>query len=158
MKMTRQKKKIEKFLEEFHELITFFVHLFSVTDKREKSKYKATLSQCYTLRCLKDCKGMTMKELSDAMGIAKSTMTRNIDKMVKNGYLERVKGELDKRHVLVRLTKKGKKLVRIMHESEKHFTLKVVKDIPEGVWDDVLTSLTYLLNAFNKRKEENIAR
>jgi DNA-binding MarR family transcriptional regulator len=99
-----------------------------------------------------------MKELSNAMGIAKSTMTRNIDKMVRNGYLERVKGELDKRHVLVRLTKKGKKLVRIMHESEKHFTLKVVKDIPESVWDDVLTSLTYLLNAFKKRKEENIAR
>jgi len=156
--MTRQKKKIEKFLEEFHELITFFVHLFSVTDKREKSKYKATISQCYTLRCLKDCKGMTMKELSDTMGIAKSTMTRNIDKMVRNGYLERKKGELDKRQVLIRLTKKGKNLVKIMHDSERQFTAKVVRDIPEGVWDDVLTSLTYLLNAFKKRKEENIAR
>ena len=156
--MTNRKEKLKKFHSEFHELVTFFVHLFSVVDKGEKSQYKATISQCYTLRCLKDCKGMTMKKLSDTMGIAKSTMTRNIDKMVRNGYLERVKGELDKRHVLVRLTKKGKKLVRIMHESEKHFTLKVVKDIPEGVWDDVLTSLTYLLNAFKKRKEENIAR
>jgi DNA-binding MarR family transcriptional regulator len=101
---------------------------------------------------------MTMKELSDTMGIAKSTMTRNIDKMVRNGYLERKKGELDKRQVLIRLTKKGKNLVKIMHDSERQFTAKVVRDIPEGVWDDVLTSLTYLLNAFKKRKEENIAR
>jgi DNA-binding MarR family transcriptional regulator len=156
--MNQRKEKLEQFLEEFHELITFFVHLFSVVDKREKSKYKATISQCYTLRSLKGCKGMTMKQLSETMGIAKSTMTRNIDKMVKNGYLERVRGELDKREVLIRLAKKGRKLVKIMHESEKYFTLKVVKDIPEEVWDDVLISLRYLLKAFKKRKEENMSK
>jgi len=153
--------KLDKFLNEFNELITFFVHLFSIVDKKEKARHRATISQCYALRSIKesikDYKGITMKQLSDNMGLATSTMTRNIDKMVKIGYLERIRGELDRRQVLIRLTGKGKELVKNIHESERYFTLKVVNEIPETEWDNVLHSMNLLLRAFQKRREAHIA-
>ena len=155
--MTTREDKLEKFLNEFNELITFFVHLFSIVDKKEKARHQATISQCYALRSIKDYKGITMKQLSDNMGLATSTMTRNIDKMVKIGYLERVRGELDRRQVLIRLTGKGRELVKNIQESERYFTLKVVNEIPETEWDNVLHSMNLLLRAFQKRREAHMA-
>jgi DNA-binding MarR family transcriptional regulator len=149
--------KVDRFIKEFNELITFFVHLFSVVDRKEKARHHATISQCYTLRHLKDCKGLTMKQLSDSMGLATSTMTRNTDKLVKIGCLERVRGELDRREVLIRLTAKGKELVKNIQESERYFTLKVVNEIPETEWDNVLHSMNLLLKAFQKRREAHVA-
>ena len=155
--MTREEK-LDKFLKEFNELITFFVHLFSVVDKKEKARHRATISQCYTLRSLKDCKGMTMKQLSYAVGLASSTMTRNIDKMVKIGYIERIRGELDRREVMIRLTTKGRDLVKTIQDSERYFTAKVTEAIPETEWDNVLSSLNILLKSFQSRREAHMAR
>jgi DNA-binding MarR family transcriptional regulator len=59
--------------------------------------------------------------------------------------------------VLIRLTGKGKELVKNIHESERYFTLKVVNEIPETEWDNVLHSMNLLLRAFQKRREAHIA-
>jgi DNA-binding MarR family transcriptional regulator len=126
-------------------------------DKKEKAGHPATLFQCYALRYLKNSKGMTMKQLSNTMGLATSTMTRNIDKMVKKGYLERVRGELDRREVLIRMTPKGKELTKKIHEAERYFSIKLVNEIPENEWDNVLSALNLLLKAFQKRREAYLA-
>jgi len=154
--LTREEK-LDKFIAEFNELIVFFVRLFNMMDKKEKASHPATIFQCYTLRYLKDSKGMTMKQLSTMMGLATSTMTRNIDKMVKKGYLERVRGELDRREVLIRVTSKGRDLSKKIKEAERYFSTKLVEEIPEKEWDNVLSSLNLLLKAFQKRRETYLA-
>jgi DNA-binding MarR family transcriptional regulator len=154
--ITREEK-LDKFISEFNELIIFFVRLFNIMDKKEKASHPATIFQCYTLRHLKDSKGMTMKQLSNIMGLATSTMTRNIDKMVKKDYLERVRGELDRREVLIRVTQKGRELSKKIKEAERYFSTKLVEEIPEDEWDNVLSSLNILLKAFQKRREVYLA-
>lgn len=156
--MVAQDEKIEKFIKEFNELVTFFVRVFSEVDRKEKLRHRATISQCYTLRSLKGYKGMTMKQLSDTMGLATCTMTRNIDKMAKIGYIERIRGEMDRREVLIRLTPKGKELVKTIQESERHFTSKVVNEIPENEWDNILSSLNLLLKVFQRTREAHMKR
>lgn len=155
--MLTREEKLDKFIAEFNELIVFFVRLFNMMDKKEKASHPATIFQCYTLRYLKDSKGMTMKQLSTMMGLATSTMTRNIDKMVKKGYLERVRGELDRREVLIRVTSKGRDLSKKIKEAERYFSTKLVEEIPEKEWDNVLSSLNLLLKAFQKRRETYLA-
>ena len=155
--MTSREEKVEKFIAEFNELIVFFVRLFNIIDKKEKASHPATIFQCYTLRHLRNSKGMTMKQLSNVMGLACSTMTRNIDKMVKKGYLERVRGELDRREVLIRITHKGRELSKKIKEAERYFSMKLIDEIPEDEWDNVLSSLNLLLKAFQKRREAYLA-
>lgn len=157
MALVTREEKLERFIGEFNELTVFFVRLFNIMDKKEKASHPATIFQCYTLRYLKDSKGMTMKQLSNIMGLATSTMTRNIDKMVKKDYLERVRGELDRREVLIRMTKKGRELTKKIQDAERYFSTKLVDEIPEDEWDNVLSSLNLLLKAFQKRREAYLA-
>lgn len=54
-----------------------------------------------------------MNQLSERMSLARSTMTRVVDTLVRDGILERVRDREDRRLVEVQLTEKGKDLIPI---------------------------------------------
>lgn len=154
--MQNPEERFHRFISEFNELTLYLVRLFKIIDK--KANYPATAFQYYTLQSLKDTKGMTMKQLSTFMGLASSTMTRNIDKLVKKGYLERRRSELDRREIYIRITPKGKELTKKIQEAERDFSQKLFKEIPENEWKNILSALNFILKVFQKRKEVFFSR
>ncbi|MFQ5676561.1 MAG: MarR family winged helix-turn-helix transcriptional regulator, partial [bacterium] len=54
--------------------------------------------------------GAPLNELAKIHGTAKSTITGIVDTMEKNGLVYRDRGSQDRRVILIRLTKKGKKM------------------------------------------------
>ncbi len=66
--------------------------------------------QLPVLLCLWEEDGLTQKELSQRVRIEAPTMVRTLDRMEREGLVERVRSETDRRQIHIRLTRKGKTL------------------------------------------------
>lgn len=64
------------------------------------------------LNALAGGKDLSMSDLSEILHVTKPNITVLIDKLVKQGYVERVSRGNDRRVILVRLTDEGEKFVR----------------------------------------------
>lgn len=79
---------------------------------------------------------ITQRELADLMGLREPTMVRLIDRMEKNGLLERQPSKHDRRQNNLVLTKKGKEINEKISAIIERLTENAVKDIPA---EDILT-------------------
>jgi DNA-binding MarR family transcriptional regulator len=106
----------ERFIEDLQELTHDVIRIFQLMDREEKSRFGVTMTQSYTLQSIQCCDKLTMNQLSERMGLATSTMTRIVDNLVRDGYIERVRDESDRRLVYVTLTPEGKKMAEQLRE------------------------------------------
>jgi DNA-binding MarR family transcriptional regulator len=94
-----------------------------------------------------------MSQIADYVNIPMSTATGIVDRLVKNGYLERNRSESDRRIVIIKLTTKAKELVNeIKNVGSKYFSM-----INEALTDEERTVLTRLItkiiSIINKKNE-----
>ena len=101
---------MKQWVQELDEILSSLSLAFVQLERSGKCCQGVTLSQCHTLDVLSKNRDLTMNELSRQMGLAKSTMTRIVNTMVRRGWLERKKDQGDKRWVSVRLTAEGRKM------------------------------------------------
>ena len=104
---------------EMEEVLSRLTLAFLQLERSGKCCHGLTLSQCHTLGLLSKEGNLTMNGLSKQMGLAKSTMTRVVDNMVREGWIERTKPSGDNRRVSVRLTRRGKELAAKMEVSSQ---------------------------------------
>ena len=96
-----------------------------------------------------------MNELSKQMGLAKSTMTRVVDNMVREGWIERAKTSGDNRRVSVRLTRRGKGLAEKMDVSSQGAVQDIFKYIPSSQLPGVVESMKRVVQAMEKGAQKN---
>ncbi|HPU63280.1 MAG TPA: MarR family transcriptional regulator [Mobilitalea sp.] len=84
-----------------------------------------SITEIHTLEAVGLYGSKTMSEIASDLNITMGTLTTAIDKLIKKGYVERNRSDVDRRIVNVSLTKKGKLAYRI-HEK---FHLDMVKTI-----------------------------
>ena len=141
----------ENFVDEVKELTSEFIKLCNLLDRDQKACCGVTVQQCYTLLAFEKRGKMTMNELSAELGLSSSTMTRNVDILVRRGYLERVKDDNDRRLVFVKLTEPGKELTAKLLQCECDFFAEALRTIPESEWENVVSSLKLLLAALKAK-------
>lgn len=74
--------------------------------------YGITIAQWSVLVVLWEVDGLTHKELSDRVMVEMATISRTLDRMERDGLVNRVRSETDRRQVHVHLTDKGAGLWR----------------------------------------------
>ncbi len=120
-------------------------------DKEIETTFGLTSARVFTLLAFNARELMKMKELSDALSLTSSTMTRMIDNLVKEGLVERGHEPRDRRLVIVKLTNEGKRLTdNIKVYKEKYF--KSVMDNVESDGKEMASSLKTLIDAFERFK------
>jgi MarR family transcriptional regulator, organic hydroperoxide resistance regulator len=72
--------------------------------------YGVTLGMWYFMRALWEEDGLTQAELSRRIGTMEPTTVSAIQAMERNGFVERVRNEADRRKVNIHLTEKGRRL------------------------------------------------
>ncbi len=90
-----------------------------------------------------------MSSLSKQMGVDNSTMTRLIDILIRNGWVEKYKEENDKRVVFVKITVEGEKIRYKIDNKINDFGIEILNTIdPEDRNDmrEMLTSLHWILS------------
>lgn len=135
-------------IDEVGQTIQKLVRAFQLFERDQIKIYGFTTTQCYTLLEICRFETLTMNELSEKMNLNSSTMTRVLDNLVRDKYVDRDKHESDRRVVLVRLTEEGKKVADKLRDTLNEYYRKTISNIPDGQVVEVLHCADVLLKAF----------
>jgi DNA-binding MarR family transcriptional regulator len=91
-----------------------------------------TLAQCHTLLEVYTHKSISLNELSEKLYLDKSTVSRTVDSLVKNGTANRVIPEENRRKVTISLTGKGNGICRQINRDSDAYFDAIIKSIPAG--------------------------
>lgn len=137
-------------VEEVGQLVQKLVRVFQLFERDQIKVHGFTSSQCYAMLEILKVGCLTMNELSDKMNLDSSTMTRVIDKLVRDELVNRDRDNSDRRVVVVSLTAKGNEAAKQLSSSVNLYYKKIVKNIPDGEVLDILQCVSKLLKAFEK--------
>ncbi|TET07758.1 MarR family transcriptional regulator [Candidatus Aerophobetes bacterium] len=140
----------EKFFNDFSLLISQLIRKLNLLERDEKVCLGVTISQCYTIETLARKDKLSMKELSQEMGVAVSTMTRILDVLVRDGLAKRENNPKDRRSVYVQLTAKGKNLASKLKGCTEDYLRAIFERIPNKKQEEIIESLDILLKAIEQ--------
>ncbi len=122
------------FAEELHRHLYQMVGLLEMCDRSFVSRREVTVSQSHALLALPGEGAMSMNELSSAMNLAGSTMTRVVDQLVLKELVSRAPDEEDRRIVRVTLTELGRRVRADVESDFRTVFTQVAAQIPEEDW------------------------
>lgn len=93
---------------EFYPRIYFACHTRHVRDSRTGTVLSA--NQASILDHLDEVEPTTLSELAEHMGVTPSTMSIAIERLVRQGYVARLRDESDRRRLRLRLTPDGNRI------------------------------------------------
>jgi len=139
---------------ELSDLIFGFVREFRLLEKEEISCYGLTVPQQSVVQELAKADTLTMNELSERMSVASSTMTRIVDNLVRDGIIERIGDDRDRRIVMVRLTDHGRELAKNVAVYIETCINTLLAQIPLEKQKEVLNAFKLLLDSLKKESRK----
>ena len=110
---------------------------------------KLTPSQFYTMRALEHHAGLPLSEISERIRRSPGNMTLVIDNLEKDGWVERVRSQEDRRVILVHLTQAGTEKIEAAKEEHR----QEVEKLMEKLSSDEVSQLHALLLKLNDGEE-----
>lgn len=141
-------------VEQASNLFSKSTRLFGSFEKIQVNKFGLTVPQSYTLLTLYDHKIMAMNELAGALKVTQTTMTRVVDNLVRDGYIDRIRNEEDRRVVEVQLTEKGISTVIKLRELYFQVSASTFDRIPQEMRVQIISGLSVLLRAMEEVEKE----
>ena len=141
---------MKHWIKQMDEVLSSLTLAFLQLERSGKCCHGVTLSQCHALDLLFKKGDLTMNELSRQMGLAKSTMTRIVNNMVREGWIDQVRDQRDKRLVNVRLTQKGKKMAETLGGSSREYVQRIMKHLPPDKIPQVVESLRWIAESVGR--------
>ncbi|MGG6314582.1 MarR family winged helix-turn-helix transcriptional regulator [Paenibacillus macerans] len=91
----------------------------------------------------------TVSQIAELVGLSSSANTIAINKMAKEGLLNRVRDDIDKRICWIELTAKGRAVLEEMIEKRNRMFLAILGDFPEEQLQVFLQSLQTIRDKFS---------
>jgi DNA-binding MarR family transcriptional regulator len=140
------------------ELNDILVDTFKIITKIEEISIKRTghdlsVSEVHILESAADDqgKGRTISDIAEDLRITLPSVTVAINKLVRKGYVSKMKDEADGRRVYVQLTDKGTQMDRV----HRYFHKKLVSDISAGLTEpekEALYTAMQKMNGFFEKR------
>ncbi|WP_188068498.1 MarR family winged helix-turn-helix transcriptional regulator [Brevibacillus brevis] len=108
-----------------------------------------SVSQMMALEEL-ELKKLTIWELANKLKLEQSSVSRLVDKLVKNELICREVNENNRREVYLHLTEKGKITVASLREQSIHFYQGILNDLSESERKTVVNGFELLINSIAK--------
>lgn len=134
-------------------LVNIFNDILTIEQKALKQGVLKDLSitEIHTIEAIGMYKPRTMTEVAKDLGITTGTLTTAINKLVKKEYVERTRGEEDRRSVIIALTRKGKLAYRIHEKFHQDMINETVEGLEKNE-EEVLIRALGKLNDYFKEK------
>ncbi|HHV61963.1 MAG TPA: MarR family transcriptional regulator [Firmicutes bacterium] len=135
-------------------LLVELVRAVQLLEKSEVGCCGVTLSQCHLLLEISSRKeGETsLSELTAALGLDLSTVSRVADGLVRRGLLKREADPWDRRRLALFLTNTGRELVETINRGMNEYVQEILRQIPTEKRQVVLEGLDLLVEATKKLK------
>jgi DNA-binding MarR family transcriptional regulator len=123
-----------------NEYIWIVTSLFDAINKKLSKSSQETLLRIYKNLTIAEASAIyaigpngpkTMKQIAETLGVAVSTPTRTIDRLLEKGFVNRTVGEKDRRQLLIELTPKGKELLEDIDKENLEITRKMLKGLSD---------------------------
>jgi len=134
------------------EAIRVLVRRFSLAERADISCCGMTVAQAATLEAL-TAGGLRLSELGKRLGIAPSTLTRNLARLEERGLIRKEPDPNDGRAQRVVLTQTGFEAADEVRRQEHIFARSVLDRLPQGSAAEAMTTLEELLTAVRSATE-----
>lgn len=104
----------------------------SEMDQDLMDRLNLSQSELMFFSSLKNCMGINSNELARTMGLSASRVSRVIDKLVVNGYLDRNIDASDRRAITLCLTEEGRKVRREIDQKRGECEARMKSALPSG--------------------------
>ncbi|OQA14787.1 MAG: Transcriptional repressor MprA [bacterium ADurb.Bin363] len=152
--MSKSKQEI---IDELSQLCTDMAEKFFQAIYRRPSKAdQIPLSHLKVLMFLSKKESFKMKDITEELGIASSSATDLIDKLIKEHLVERYRKPDDRRVVKVKLSEKGRNLIVELKEMKRKFWVTIIENISEEDREDLVRYHRKFYNIIGKMAEEGI--
>ncbi|MBR7888754.1 MarR family transcriptional regulator [Marinomonas sp. A79] len=97
-----------------HDVLVNLRRIIRATDLQSKRVVKAcglTIPQIMVLRSIETLGDVTVRKISDSVSLSQATVTTILNRLEDRKFVERVRGQKDKRIVNARLTAEGKTIL-----------------------------------------------
>lgn len=134
--------------------LRFIMNLFDEIDNKllksikiNMNNYeKLTLAEANALYVIGPAEPKTMKKIAEALGVAVSTPTRTIDRLVEKGLVNRTVDSKDRRQLLIESTPAGRKILLEMDEEG----LMIIRKMVENLENKEIEALKNILLKINE--------
>ncbi len=96
-------------------------------------------------------RSLTMGELCDRLYLASSTVTDLVDRMEKNGLVEREKDSRDRRVIRLKVKERGHQVLAEVMKARKRYLAEVLLNIPEEDRKHLVQSLRVLFEVIDRQ-------
>ena len=135
-----------------NDAIRLLVKRFALAERADVACCGMTVAQAATLEALSGG-GLRLGELGRRLGIAPSTLSRNIDRLVERGLVIRGSDPDDRRAQRAELTAEGRTAAEAVRHHEVDFARDILDRLPEGSIADTLDTLDHVLSAVRAATE-----
>ncbi|URZ04671.1 MarR family winged helix-turn-helix transcriptional regulator [Clostridium felsineum] len=137
---------------QLRELIRILIRDLGVLEKSDSSCSRVTISQCHAIVEIGRNEELSLNELARILNLDKSTMSRTINKLVKEELVIREAHPEDRRYIVIRLTDKGSDLFKSIEKNMTNYYENIFTAIEESKREQILDSLKILIEALHKNK------
>ncbi|MGI5853299.1 MAG: MarR family winged helix-turn-helix transcriptional regulator [Bacillota bacterium] len=113
-----------------------------------------TITEIHVLEAVGMDEPKSMSEIAAQLRVTLGTLTTAINRLVKKGYVTRIRPESDRRVVLVQLTEAGKLPYRIHERFHREMVHSILNDLPEEEEITLIKAMQKLYQFFNKVDEK----
>jgi len=138
--------------QQLRDAIRALVRRFSLAERADMSCCGMTVAQAATLEALNGG-GLRLSDLGKRLGIAPSTLTRNLARLEERGLIRKEPDPIDGRAQRVALTDDGFDAAREIRRQEEAFARSVLDRLPQASAADALATLENLLTAVRSASE-----
>lgn len=121
----------EEIAQKIQQLIDLYQKKIKWTQIKGISDLDITLPQYFALMTIFTVKQCTMKDLAGSLKVSYPTVTGLIDRLERNGYVIRVRNNLDRRVVNVKLSDKGLKMSRKINMRRFEYLKEALKSLSD---------------------------
>lgn len=123
-------------------------HNISKIYNEQGAPYGATAATGFVLLNINAKEGSPVTSIGPALGMEPGSLSRILKKLEKDGLIQRIQDDTDKRLVRVFLTDKGRLFRDVARETVKKFNQKVREEIPEeklAVFFEVMEKIHHVI-------------
>ena len=125
------------------EHLNLFLCNLNVVARRIASNHNLSSSQYFTLSAISSM-GINMTDLSKRVGIDNSTLTRNINILIKNKLVIKKRSSSDRRGFIVYLTPEGDKIIDLMEKQMDVLITDFTTDLKSSERENIAEILSKL--------------
>ncbi|OJF92505.1 MarR family winged helix-turn-helix transcriptional regulator [Alkalibacterium sp. 20] len=138
-------------------LVSIFNDVLMIEERTlQTSQFKdVSIKEMHTIDAIGMYVEHTTSEVARKLGITVGTLTVSVNNLVRKGYVNRVRSEIDRRVVTLALTKKGRLLYRLHDKFHRDMVNETINEMDDKESEVLMHGLKNL-HGFLKRTKEQL--